>query len=914
MTMIHGLKITTKRDENFSEHAIKLLQDFYMQPDEKSPQEAYARASVAWSGGDNTLAQRIYDASSRNWFVFASPLLSNAPSPGTVGKGMPISCFLSYVGDNLHSLIDHTTEERWLSVKGGGVGGHWSDVRSASDVAPGPIPFIHTIDADMIAYRQGKTRKGSYAAYLSVSHPDILEFLHIRVPTGDTNRKSLNIHHAVNITDAFIQAVKENADWKLIDTHTKEVRDVVRARDLWQQILEIRYRTGEPYLNFIDTANAALPQTQKDLGLKINGSNLCVAPETRILTIDGYTRIDSLEGKEVFVWNGETFSNTIINKTSEGAELLQIEFDNGSMLNCTPEHKFYTQADYGTPIIVTEAKKLKAGDKLKKPNFAPVWSPKEPYVLNKHWYTQGFFSGDGCTYNGRNHIDLYGAKIALKKYMEYTKEQTFSAKQDRQRIVISPEFVKFHIPFHETRENKLSWLAGLFDSDGSVARNGTNEALQLTSIHHDFLVDLMLFLQEMGVNSKVTNMVEKGLRKLPNGRGELKNYMCQKAWRILISSSGLHDLLTLGGFFKRLKVTLRKPQRNAEQFIRVANVTNTGRRDKTYCCNEQIHHTIYLEGIPTGNCNEIHLPTNEDRTAVCCLSSLNLEYYDEWKSTNLIADLVCMLDNVLQYFIEQAPSELTKAVYSAHQERSLGLGAMGFHSLLQRRGIAFESEKAREINQAIFSEIKEKAVKESRRLGHERGEAPDMLGTGLRNSHLLAIAPNANSSIIADTSPSIEPWHGNAFVHRTRAGSFLSKNRYLIDALGKHNTDEVWSSIIANNGSVKHLDFISDEVKSVFKTAPEIDQMWIIKHAAERQKYICQGQSVNLFFGSGSDRAYVNRVHLEAHRLGLKGLYYLRTESSSKAENIGNKVERNALIDAETCSIDNKDECAVCSV
>lgn len=588
----YGITINYDRDNTISEHALRLLKDFYMLPEETSPQEAYARASVAWSAGDLNLAQRLYDAVSRNWFVFASPVLSNAPAPGTTAKGLPISCFLSYVGDNLHSLIDHTAEERWLSVKGGGVGGHWSDVRSVSDIAPGPIPFLHTIDADMIAYKQGKTRKGSYAAYLDISHPDIVEFIHLRVPTGDSNRKCLNIHNAINITDDFIAAVRSDANWNLVDPKTKEVRSTVKARYLWETILEIRYRTGEPYLNFIDTANAALPRPLKDLGLKIHGSNLC---------------------------------------------------------------------------------------------------------------------------------------------------------------------------------------------------------------------------------------------------------------------------------------------------------------------------------------NEIHLPTNEDRTAVCCLSSLNLEYYDEWKHTTLVADLIRMLDNIIEHFINHAPKELDKARFSALRERSLGLGTMGFHSYLQSKNIAFESIPAKVINEDIFSGILRHAKLETRKLAIERGEAPDMVGTGLRNSHLLAIAPNANSSIIADTSPSIEPWHGNAFVHRTRAGSFLSKNKYLEGVLQKIelNTPDIWSSIISNKGSIQHLTQLDQNTRDVFKTAHEINQIWVITHAADRQKYICQGQSVNLFFSSESDKRYVNKVHLLAHKLGLKGLYYLRTESSSKAEEIGEKVERVALKDADAaliCSIENKEDCEACMV
>ena len=585
-----GIKIDRTRDKDLSEQAYKLLKDYYCNEKEDSPQMAYARASVAYCDGDLELAQRIYDAVSQGWFMFASPVLSNAPMPGMKAKALPISCFLTYVPDSLDGLIDHTAELRWLSVKGGGVGGHWSSVRAISDKAPGPMPFLHTVDADMTAYRQGKTRKGSYAAYMDISHPDIIEFLNMRVPSGDVNRKNLNLHHAINITDAFMRAVERGEQWDFKDPHDNSVRETMPARTLWQQILEVRYRTGEPYLNFIDTANRALPHTMKAKGLKIHGSNLC---------------------------------------------------------------------------------------------------------------------------------------------------------------------------------------------------------------------------------------------------------------------------------------------------------------------------------------NEIHLPTSEDRTAVCCLSSVNLEKFDDWKDSTLIRDLTRFLDNVLQFFIDNAGDEISRARYSATQERSLGLGAMGWHSLLHQKRIPFDSFEARELNHKVFKYIKDQSVKETLVMGLQRGEAPDMQGTGRRNSHLLAIAPNANSSIIVSTSPSIEPSKANAYTHRTRAGSHLVKNKYLEQELkkAKRNTQDVWSSIITNGGSVQHLDFLSEKVKSVFKTAIEIDQLVLVEQAADRQEYLCQGQSLNLFFPAGADKKELHRSHFAAWKLGTKGLYYLRTESSQRAENVSEKVARDQLKDFNTPSsadVESQSECVAC--
>ena len=581
-----GISIETDKDKLLSKQAAKLLKDYYCVDGEDSPQMAFARAAKAYCYSDTKLAQRIYNYVSNKWFMFASPVLSNAPKPNEKVKALPISCFLSYVPDTLEGLIEHTSELRWLSVKGGGVGGHWSDVRSVSDIAPGPIPFLHTVDADMTAYRQGKTRKGSYAAYMDVSHPDIMEFLTVRIPTGDVGRKCLNIHHAVNVTDEFMTAVEDDEDWNLIDPNESESRETYKARKIWETILETRFRTGEPYINFIDTANRYLPKSMKKKGLKIHGSNLC---------------------------------------------------------------------------------------------------------------------------------------------------------------------------------------------------------------------------------------------------------------------------------------------------------------------------------------NEIHLPTNDERTAVCCLSSLNLELYDEWKDTDVVKDLITFLDNVLQFFIDNAGDEIKRARYSATQERSLGLGAMGLHSLYQKNRIPFDSLQAKTLNEEIFKKIKEDAVEQTKILGKEKGEAPDMKGTGKRNAHLLAIAPNANSSMITGCSPSIEPHKANAYTHRTRAGSHLIKNRYLKEELQKINQDtpEVWTSIITNGGSVQHLDFINDSMKEVFRTAIEINQRVIIEQGGDRQKYLCQGQSLNIFFPAGASKNYLHDVHMKAWKDECKGLYYLRTETSHRAENVAEKVKLNKLKDYSE-DVQSEEDCPAC--
>ena len=572
-TKYKGITIDLDRDKDLTDQAMSLLKDYYMLDNELYAQQAFARAAVAYCEGDYEFAQRIYDYSSKRWFMFASPVLSNAPADDDKPKGLPISCFLTYVGDTLESLIGHNSEVAWLSVKGGGVGGHWSSVRPVSDKAPGVVPFLKVVDSQMTAYKQGKTRKGSYAAYLDVSHPEIIEFVRFKDPTGgDANRKCFNLFNAVNITDAFMEAVKNGEQWELRCPDSGAIRSTIQARELWQRILEARFRTGSPYLNFIDTAQRGLPDSQRALGLTINGSNLC---------------------------------------------------------------------------------------------------------------------------------------------------------------------------------------------------------------------------------------------------------------------------------------------------------------------------------------NEIHLATSEERTAVCCLSSVNLERYDDWRASGMVGDLIRFLDNVLQYCSDNAPEELGKAVYSAYRERSIGLGAMGFHGYLQSKGIAWESWQAASENYAIFKDIKAQSLDATYSLAVERGECPDGVGYGVRNMHLLAIAPNANSSILCGCSASIEPRISNCYVHRTRAGSHTVRNPYLEEVLKKHgkNTKDTWKTILENEGSVQHLEFLSESEKDTFKTAFEIDQTWVVEHAGKRQEFVCQGQSVNVFFPAGTDKALVNQVHLKAWKEGLKGLYYLRTTAGVSAEKVGTKVDRNALKD-----------------
>jgi ribonucleoside-diphosphate reductase alpha chain len=479
---------------------------------------------------------------------------------------------------------------------GGGVGIGFG-IRSADDKSTGVMPHLKMYDASSLAYRQGRTRRGSYAAYLDISHPDILMFLEMRKPTGDQNMRCLNLHHGVNIPDSFMEIIErcmidpnEDDTWELKDPHSGVVTEKVSAKELWQKLLELRITTGEPYLHFIDESNRKLPQWLKDKGLKVNQSNLC---------------------------------------------------------------------------------------------------------------------------------------------------------------------------------------------------------------------------------------------------------------------------------------------------------------------------------------SEIILPTNEKRTAVCCLSSLNLEYYDDWKNDSLfLKDVAEMLDNVLQYFIDTAPRSISRAKFSASRERSIGIGALGWHALLQRKNIPWESAMATGLNRQIFSHVRTTLDKANKHLGKERGEAPDAEGTGNRFSHLMAIAPNASSSILmGNTSPSIEPFRANAYRQDTLSGSHLHKNQYL-DKIIKEKAgdkyDEIWSSIIANDGSVQHLDILDDWAKDVFKTSMEIDQRWVVQHAADRQEFIDQAQSLNVFFRPDSHIKYVHAVHFQAWKQKLKTMYYCRSDKIAKADKVSKRIEREVIAEIDLKAMTEGETCLAC--
>lgn len=592
-----GINIDYDRDALLDEIGKERLKDSYMREGETSPQHRYAYVSKLFSSNPEH-AQRLYDYASNLWFGYATPILSM----GRNNSALPISCFLNYVEDSRKGLVDNLSETNWMSMMGGGVGTYWA-IRGQDEKSVGVIPHVKIYDDSSLAYKQGTTRRGSYAMYIDISHPDIIEFLDMRKETGDQRRRGLNLNYGVNIPDAFMKLIEQvmlDADyddsWELKDPKSGKVHEVVKARDLWEKVLELRagQGRGEPYILFVDNVNNALPQYLKDVGYKVVQSNLC---------------------------------------------------------------------------------------------------------------------------------------------------------------------------------------------------------------------------------------------------------------------------------------------------------------------------------------SEITLMTNQFKSAVCCLSSLNLDKWEEYKDNALFfEDLFRMLDNVLQYFIDNAPDTIARAKLSAIEERSVGLGVMGFHSYLQQRMIPFAAVMSKVHNKKIFKAIKKYADEINAKLGAELGSPKLLEGTGLRFAHTTAIAPTASNALICgNVSPSIEPWRANAFRQDTISGTFIQKNKYLDNLIREKaeknecDYDDTWLKIVQNEGSIQSVDCFNELEKDVFKTAAEIDMMWVIDLAADRQEDIDQSQSLNIFIFPDVSIKRLHAIHFMAWKKGIKSMYYVRTEKLKNTEKVSAKVERKRIEDEfDLGSIVDGTECLSC--
>lgn len=818
-------------------------------------------------------SKKFYDYMSKGWYSLSTPVWCNFG----LTRGLPISCYSSYIPDTMDGILNTAAEIGMMSKYGGGTSAYFGKVRGRgrpitdNGESSGSVHFMQLFDKLISIASQGSSRRGSCAVYQDIEHDDILEFLEIRKEGNPIQ----NLLSGVCVGDEWMNSM---------------INGDINKRNIWAKVLESRSENGIPYLFFRDNANNNKPQVYKDKGLQIYNSNLCVAPETLVLTDKGYLPIQDLQDQEVEVWNGEEWSKTTVRKTSDYSRLLNVETDCGYTIDCTPYHKFYIIERYNKPYKMVEAKDLQPGDRLCKFDLPVISGDKEL----KNAYVNGFYSGDGCELGDKQRIYLYGEKRKLAHlFTGGIDEWYIQEDQDRQQKHYRDLKTKFFVPCNNyTIESRLEWLSGVLDSDGTIYRNGENEAFAISSVNLSFLQDIQMMLQTLGVSSKIKLMVEEGYRLLPanDGSGELKRFWCETAYRLLITSYDSYRLLSLGLKVHRLQIKIRQPQRDAKQFVKITSVSDLGRYDETYCFTEPKRNMGMFNGILTGNCNEIYLPTNEDESFVCCLSSINLVHYDEWKNTDAIETLTMFLDAVMEDFIIKSKEIpfLKRAYNFAKKHRALGMGVLGWHSLLQSKMIPIESMEAYSLNNEIFKLIDYKSTEASMFMAKVKGEPEIMEGYGLRNSTRLAIAPTTSSAfILGQVSQSIEPFRSNYYIKELAKIKYVCKNNYLENLLKYKNKDkkEVWDSIMKRDGSVQHLDFLSDEEKRVFKTFNEISQLELIQQAAQRQKYIDQGQSLNIIIHPKTPIKEVNKLIISAWELGLKGLYYQHSMNAAQIFN-----------------------------
>lgn len=802
-------------------------------------------------------------------FQPSTPVLSNT---GT-DRGCSVSCSGGAIGDSIDDFYSALREAALLTKEGFGTSAYLGGVRPRGSVissggkATGTWPVLDDFQTMAKKVSQSGVRRGSWAGYLEIDHPDFDEWCDnlLKNPAG------LNIGWIVS--KEVIQKW-EDGD---VDMHRR------RAKALHAKMV-----TGKGYFWKIDHVNEQQPECYKKHGLYNKASNLCVAPETMILTRQGYLPIAELEDCVLDIWNGEEWSEVSPTKTGENQKLLKVTTSAGQILECTEYHKWYVFTDYGKPFAEKRTYELKEGDKLMKFDLPVIEGDKElPYA-----YDNGFYSGDGCFINGGTYLYLYHEKKALKDYLPSVKNWRDHAPNNRLLGKAVGLKDKFFVPTNEySIKARLDWFAGYLDADGCVYRNGTNEAITASSVNFTFLQEIQLMLQTLGVSCKISKLYDAGIKQLPanDGSGLNKDYLCQESYRLLITSYDSFKLVSLGLKTNRLKIDLRRPQRDAKQFNKIVSVVDEGRYDDAWCFTEHKRGMGMFNGILTGNCTEIVLFSDLMHTYSCIISSMNCVNYDRYKNTGSVFIAIVFLDSLCSEFLDKARKipGLEKVVRYTEKARSLGLGLLGYHSYLQENMLAFEEYLAHRMNIEIFSHLREEAEEATKWLAETLGEPEWCKGFNRRNTHLLACAPNVSSATLAgQVSQGIGPWYANAYLEPTASGELMRINPVflrLAKERKKYNKALV-THVTNNKGSVQDLDWLTDHEKLVLKTAFEIDQRAILRKGSKRQEYIDQGQSLNLHFSSDESEEYIAEIHKEFFLDPyLKGAYYIRSESGIQA-------------------------------
>jgi len=961
------------RDYLFVYFGFKTLQKGYLYEGE-TPQYLFMRVALGIHGGDLPRVRETYDLMSQKFFTHATPTLFNA---GTKHPQLS-SCFLvAMKEDSIEGIYETLKECAHISKWSGGIGIHCSNIRArgskingTNGIADGIVPMLRVFNNTARYVNQGGgKRKGSFAIYLEPWHADVMEFLELRLNQGDEEARCHDLFTALWIPDLFMQAVEKDRDWHLMcPSECSGLQDVyghkfdelyswyvlkgkfvrtVKARDVWNAMLKSQVETGTPYMCYKDSANEK--SNQKNIGV-IKSSNLCVAPETKILTRNGYKKIKDLHEQKVDVWNGEEWSNVVVKKTSDSAHLVRVNMSDGTFIECTEHHKFHLQVGYGNKSETKAASGLVPGDKLIKwtppivhpEKGLPVWDP----------YTHGFFCGDGtyhATYSGLKTIpgiSLYGEK---KKLIEYLDIRTTSGNEDAQgRINVMLQYDipdKFKVPLGENITTRLQWFAGLCDADGHTQGcpgKPTQKTISVASIHLSFLRDVQLMLHTLGVSSVIGLLHEAGETELPDGKGGKKMFDTQTCWRIVVSALGVETLINSGFNTRRLVLSDFTPvTRDVRQYVNVVSIEDNGRFDETYCFNEPKRHMGIFNGIITGNCTEIFEVSGPDETAVCNLASLSLPTFVENKTFNYskLYEVTRVITRNLNRVIDRNYYPTDSARKSNMRHRPIAIGVQGLADVFMTKGIPFDSSPARGINRLIFETIYHAALTESCELAKEEGPyetydgSPaskgelqfDMWGLKptdmydwetlkcriteykLRNSLLVAPMPTASTAQILGNNEAFEPYTTNIYLRRTLAGEFVMVNKHLVkdlQKLGKWSL-ETKNEIVRAGGSVQALD-ISDELKEIYRTVWEIPQKSLIEMSADRGAFIDQSQSLNIFMEDPS-LAKLSSMHLYGWKSGLKtGMYYLRTRPKAKPQQV-------TVPTKDQCSRENPGACEMCS-
>jgi len=930
-------EIVTFRDYNLDYFGLKTLEKSYLiktQDIMETPQYLFMRVSLGLYKNDLSEAFKTYHSLSLKLFTHASPTLFNS---GTI-REQNSSCFLLGTEDSLEGIMKTYTSCAYYSKWGGGIGIHVSNIRSKGSLirktngkSDGIIPMLKVYNELSKYINQGGKRNGSFAMYLEPHHADVLDFLKIKNGTTDQALACKNLFTALWISDHFMECVSSDSDWYLMcpdacpgltDTFGEEYTNLykkyvskkkyvqkISARYLFKQMLSAQTLSGSPYVLFKDSIN--IKNNQKHLGT-IKSSNLCVAPETKILTSNGYFTISELKDQKVSVWNGSEFSETIVKQTSDNSELMKITTSSGSEIDCTLYHRFYVK-DKG----IVEAKDLKLGDTLIKCEYPVI----EFGDTLEYAYTHGFFSGDRTKFKDKNtfRISLYGEKMKLLNDLHYKNSSELENIQGKKIDVYlykKDNYSKDFVPINYNLNSKLEWLAGICDSDGCVTKN---TGIQISSIDFNFLTNIKYLLQTLGCDPKISLIHLAADRLLPDTNRNLKMYSCKTSYRLLLTCCDLNVLVKLGFSPKRLNlenmVTLEKDRRT---YITITKKEFTKRVDKTYCFTEPKKNLGIFNGIITGQCAEICLFSDSENHAVCNLISICLSQYNNSGKLNI---------EKLEQATRQSVRNLNKVIdnnfYPTHESkktnlanRPIGIGVQGLANLFYDMKIDFTSKEAKKMNLLIFETIQYYGLDESCELAKLYGKYPNfnnspaskgifqhnmweideskltynwenlrkkVLLYGLRNSTITALPPTASTSQIMGNFESFEPITSNIFVRNTLSGSFPVINTYLVEDLKKLNlwNKKIKTNLISENGSIQKILEIPINLRNLYKTVWEIPQKVLIELSAERSPFVCQSQSLNLYM-KDPDQNKLYSALFYGWKLGLKtGMYYLRTFSST---------------------------------